>query len=183
MTRSRDDWIDAAWEALGEGGVEGVRIEQLARGLGVTKGSFYWHFKNRQGLIDALLDRWFSMREENREEFLAENPDPAERMWKVIERGITRGTRGQAAALRFWAQRHREVAKRIEAADAQRMAMFVEQFRSLGFGPEEAGRRAEIYQAVITAEFLRNGSHSIQERLAAARRQHEALVSGGKGRK
>jgi AcrR family transcriptional regulator len=179
VSRNRDDWIDAAWEALGEGGVEGVRIEQLARGLGVTKGSFYWHFRNRQGLIDALLDRWFSLREENRAEFLAENPDPVERMWKVIERGITRGTRGQAAALRFWAQRHPEVAKRIEEADARRIAMFVDQFRALGFRDDEARKRAEVYQAVITAEFIRVGSHSVEDRLAAARRQHELLVNGG----
>ena len=176
MSRSREDWIDAAWAALGEGGVEGVRIERLARQLSVTKGSFYWHFKNRQGLIDALLDRWFSMREENREDFLHENPDPADRMWKVIERGITRGTRGQAAALRFWAQRNPEVAGRIEGADARRIAMFVDQFRALGFPPEEAQARAEVYQAVITAEFIREGSHSVADRLADARRQFELLT-------
>lgn len=177
MSRSREDWIDAAWEALGEGGVEGVRIERLARKLGVTKGSFYWHFKNRQGLIDALLDRWFAMREENREEFLRENPDPADRMWKVIERGITRGTRGQAAALRFWAQRNPDVAQRIEAADARRMVMFVDQFRLLGFQPEEARLRAEVFQAVITAEFIRSGSRSIADRLSEARRQLQLLLS------
>jgi AcrR family transcriptional regulator len=176
VSRSRDDWIDAAWAALGEGGVEGVRIERLARQLGVTKGSFYWHFKNRQGLIDALIDRWFSLREENREEFLREVPDPVDRMWKVIERGITRGTRGQAAALRFWAQRHPEVAERIEGADARRIAMFVDQFRTLGFPAEEAKVRAEVYQAVITAEFIREGSHSVSDRLADARRQFELLV-------
>lgn len=180
MSRSRDDWVDAAWEALGEGGVESVRIERLARRLGVTKGSFYWHFKNRQGLIDALLDRWFAMREENRDEFLRENPDPADRMWKVIERGITRGTRGQAAALRFWAQRHADVAQRIEEADARRMAMFVDQFRLLGFPPDDARSRAEVFQAVITAEFIRSGSHSVADRLSEARRQFQILIDGRK---
>ena len=178
MSRSRDDWIDAAWDALGEGGVESVRIERLARKLGVTKGSFYWHFKNRQGLIDALLDRWFALREENRGDFLQENPDPADRMWKVIERGITRGTRGQAAALRFWAQRHAEVAQRIEAADSRRIAMFVDQFHALGYPPDEARARAEVFQAMITAEFIRSGSHSIEDRLAEARRQFRILLDG-----
>ena len=42
---TREDWISGAWNMLGEGGLEGVRIEPLARQLGVTKGSFYWHFK------------------------------------------------------------------------------------------------------------------------------------------
>ena len=87
MSQSREDWIDAAWNTLGEAGVDGVRVEALARSLGVTKGSFYWHFKNRQDLIDALYDRWFGLREETTEVFLHDNPDPQNRLWKVIERG------------------------------------------------------------------------------------------------
>ena len=90
MSQSRDDWVEAAWETLGEAGVDGVRVEGLARKLGVTKGSFYWHFKNRRDLIDALFERWLDLREEARAEFLHENPQPEERMWKVIERAITR---------------------------------------------------------------------------------------------
>ncbi len=107
MSRSRDDWIEAAWAALGEGGVEAVRVERLARKLDVTKGSFYWHFKDRQDLIDALMDRWFGLRDEDGRLADGEDPDPARRIWKVFERAVARGTRGQAASLRFWAQRHK----------------------------------------------------------------------------
>lgn len=177
MSHSRADWIEAAWEALGEGGVQGVRVERLARKLGVTKGSFYWHFRNRQELIDALLDRWFAMREEYRHTYLDENPEPAERLWKVIERAIKRGTRGQAAALRFWAQRNPPVADRIESEDSKRLARFTDDFRQLGFGRDEAEIRAHVYSSMITAEFLRSGAEDIETRLAAARRMHELLVS------
>ncbi|MBK8214483.1 MAG: TetR/AcrR family transcriptional regulator [Myxococcales bacterium] len=51
-------WLAAAWEALARGGVEGVRVEPLAARLGVTKGSFYWHFRDRAALLDALLEDW-----------------------------------------------------------------------------------------------------------------------------
>ena len=51
-------WIEAALEALADGGVEAVRVEPLAKALDVTKGSFYWHFADRRALIDAMLTSW-----------------------------------------------------------------------------------------------------------------------------
>lgn len=54
----RSDWLKAARRALLKGGVEAVRVEKLARTLHVTKGSFYWHFKNRKALLDLLLREW-----------------------------------------------------------------------------------------------------------------------------
>ena len=52
------DWVKAGLLALAERGVEGLRVDRLARDLGVTKGSFYWHFKNRDELFDALAKFW-----------------------------------------------------------------------------------------------------------------------------
>jgi AcrR family transcriptional regulator len=54
----KSDWLKAARLALLKGGVEAVRVEQLARELHVTKGSFYWHFKGRTELLDSLLREW-----------------------------------------------------------------------------------------------------------------------------
>jgi len=54
----RGDWLKAARMALLQGGVEAVRVEKLARNLHVTKGSFYWHFRDREDLLDALLREW-----------------------------------------------------------------------------------------------------------------------------
>ncbi|MFC7482437.1 TetR/AcrR family transcriptional regulator [Luedemannella flava] len=62
MTQRRrlttEDWIDAALAAIAEGGVPAVAVEPLAARLGATKGSFYWHFANRDALLDAALARW-----------------------------------------------------------------------------------------------------------------------------
>ena len=55
---NRDNWLKAARLALLTGGVEAVRVERLARNLSVTKGSFYWHFKDREELLDLLLREW-----------------------------------------------------------------------------------------------------------------------------
>ena len=55
---TREDWIDRARKALILSGVENVKVDVMARRLKVTRGSFYWHFKNRQELLDALIDDW-----------------------------------------------------------------------------------------------------------------------------
>ncbi len=51
-----DAWIAAAFDALAEGGIDAVRVEPLATALGITKGSFYWHFADRRALLDAMLE-------------------------------------------------------------------------------------------------------------------------------
>jgi len=51
-------WVQAALDILAEQGIDGVRVESLARKLGVTKGSFYWHFRDRDALFEAILDAW-----------------------------------------------------------------------------------------------------------------------------
>src|SRR5258708_33968522 len=56
--RGSGDWLEAAKAALAEHGVDAVRIEPLAQRLGITKGSFYWHFRDRPALLAALLEEW-----------------------------------------------------------------------------------------------------------------------------
>lgn len=77
---SRDAWVEAALAALSEGGVEAIAVEPLARRLGVTKGSFYWHFRNRDELLEATLSEWAGERTEGVIEKLAEIQDPRERL-------------------------------------------------------------------------------------------------------
>jgi AcrR family transcriptional regulator len=54
----RSDWIEAAIAMLAEDNVEALRVDTLAEKLGVTKGSFYWHFKGREDLLSGVLDAW-----------------------------------------------------------------------------------------------------------------------------
>ena len=58
MALTKEDWINAGWLLMTSKGVEGVKVEVLARQLDVSKGSFYWHFKNRNELLEAILQRW-----------------------------------------------------------------------------------------------------------------------------
>ncbi|MBF91631.1 MAG: TetR family transcriptional regulator, partial [Rickettsiales bacterium] len=56
--QSKESWLNAALKALASGGIDKVRVESLAKNLGVTKGSFYWHFKDREQFLDELLNFW-----------------------------------------------------------------------------------------------------------------------------
>ena len=77
---SRDQWTGAALEALESGGVPAVAVEPLATRLGVTKGSFYWHFKDRNELLAAALELWERETTEWLIRQLDEIEDPRERL-------------------------------------------------------------------------------------------------------
>ena len=172
---TREDWIAGAWELLGDAGLEGVRVEPLAKRLGVTKGSFYWHFKDRQELLDALLDRWFSIWDDQMSPDLEGDGNAADRIWALFDSVIRRTKRGQTVSLRLLSHRDPEVARRIEERDAQRLAFLMRRLEEIGFPHEEARVRGQVYQAIMTGEFLRSGGLPLEERLARAREYHLLL--------
>ncbi len=174
---TRDDWISGAWDMLGENGLDGVRVEPLARRLGVTKGSFYWHFKDRQQLMDALLDRWFSIWDDQMLPDMEEAANPADRIWALFESVVGRVTRGQTVSLRMMSHSDADVARRIEERDAQRLSFLTSQLVEIGFAADEARVRGQVYQTIMTGEYLRSGGLPLEERVARARSYHLMLSS------
>lgn len=88
---SAADWEAAALDALAEGGLGGVAVEPLARRLGVTKGSFYWHFADRDALLRAALSRWEESHTERVIAAVAGVRDPRERLVRLIGLGLAGG--------------------------------------------------------------------------------------------
>src|SRR5687768_15861387 len=85
VTLTPHDWARAALEAMAEGGLAAVAVEPLAVRLGATKGSFYWHFRDRAALVDAALLLWEIEDTEAVIAALDELPDPMERMRTLFE--------------------------------------------------------------------------------------------------
>src|SRR6187200_2081714 len=77
---SADDWARAALDVIAEQGLAAVAVEPLARRLGVTKGSFYWHFPSREALLVAALERWEDTEQQTVFGSLEPIPDPRERL-------------------------------------------------------------------------------------------------------
>lgn len=85
---TRDDWLHAALEALADGGVSAVRVDVLARQLGMTRGSFYWHFRNRDALVAAALEEWERVCTTETIEQLETVTDPAERLRTLLTHAL-----------------------------------------------------------------------------------------------
>lgn len=174
----REDWTEAAWQMLGRGSLDQVRVDTLARHLKVTRGSFYWHFRDRDDLIEAILERWFTALglEQSMLPALRDIADPGERLWTISERVIRRVDNGQFVALRLWARGKASARKRLEIEDRKRLEHIVQQFRDLGFAAAEAAVRGDIYHALIQGEFMRSGALALPERLGQARARHDLLI-------
>jgi AcrR family transcriptional regulator len=138
----REEWIRAAVAALRAGGVNDVAVEALARTLGVTKGSFYWHFADRGELLEQLLRLW----ERETEEYIAE----AERQARPLDRVLCFFTvvarhRGELPDIEYfsWARRDPRIARRVSVAEARRIRFIERELRAAGLDRREAARRAE----------------------------------------
>lgn len=125
LTRTpRSSWIEEGLRALGGGGPEAVRIEPLARALGVSKGGFYWHFSDRQSLLEEMLDAWErTMVDEVIEAVEAEDDDARSRLRRLF--ALAAASSGELLkielAIRNWARREEAVAERLRQVDNRRM--------------------------------------------------------------
>jgi AcrR family transcriptional regulator len=83
-SKSAADWANAGFDAFNEGGLDAVAVERVAQRLGATKGSFYWHFKDREALVRAVLDLWRAETEEIIDE-IGVIEDPRGRLRRLFE--------------------------------------------------------------------------------------------------
>ena len=142
----RGDWVEAALRVLVEEGVEAVRITRLADGLSVTRGSFYWHFKDRDDLLEALVGRW---RRGNTAAVLEQVEGAASLTDGIL--GLfdvwidpARFDPRLDSAMRDWARGAPEIRAAVEQADSIRVEAIAELFRRFGYAVPEALIRARV---------------------------------------
>ena len=162
----RDDWLVQALEVLQAEGIRGVRVERLARDLGVTKGSFYWHFKSRDDLFASLLDHWArvwtaSVIDEARG---LELP-PREKLERLLEQ-VTRRRMGRYdLAVRAWAAFDERAAETVRRVDACRLEFMEEVLRDMGFVGDQLAMRARAILYYQTAELSMRLGDTADDRL------------------
>jgi AcrR family transcriptional regulator len=173
------DWIQAAFVRLSNEGIESIRIELLSRDLGVSKGSFYWHFQDRDELLAKLLERW----EADEMEWLnatVVTPRAAARWARFVEHCADPSLARLESALRSWARRDERVASRIQVIEKRRVQHIASVLRDTGFSPPLAESWAQIAllvylgwldRATRDVEFQVNGrslSESLSDLILAA---------------
>jgi AcrR family transcriptional regulator len=137
------DWIRAAFTRLAAEGIEAVRVELLARDLGVSKGSFYWHFQDREELLAKMFDRW----EKEEIDWLDETvitPKAAARWARFVHRCTDPQLARLESAMRTWARRDDRIATRISAIEKKRIAHIASVLRAIGFAAGAAESWAEM---------------------------------------
>ncbi len=146
---SREDWIRGALDLLVETGIEGVKIVPLAERLGVTSGSFYWHFKNRRELHDALLEYWErEMTDAVMDAANAFAGSPRERIWRMMEQVMTAGLASLDLAFWHWAQTDAGARRAFKRVLKKRFEFAAWTFSQAGFSDEQAevrGRMMVVY--------------------------------------
>lgn len=146
-------WISAALDALAKQGIEGVKIEAIARQLGVTKGSFYWHFKDREDLHDAMLKVW-RMRSTVAliERVDQSGSNASERLTGLIRLMFGPGSeRGDQLELsiRLWGRRYARAAEALREVDELRTRHIARLLADAGIPDREAEARAIIVYAYM----------------------------------
>ncbi|MET7620021.1 TetR/AcrR family transcriptional regulator [Streptomyces sp. NPDC005408] len=135
------DWADAALAAIGERGLAGVAVEPLAARLGTTKGSFYWHFTNRDALIEAALGRWEEICTEQIITAMESEPDPERRLRRLFATVTASAAEDPLEVSLLATAGHPQVAVVLERVTVRRIGYVADLFEELGFGAEEARRR------------------------------------------
>jgi len=152
-----DRWIEAATEVLVDHGIDSVRVDVLAQQLTVTRGSFYWHFRDREDLLRRVLTAWReSATEQLTRRLERAHTDAREQLRDVISLPV-RGRAAQRAArielaIRAWARRDAMARQFVDEADGARIAYISQLFSALGFGVAEARWRAFTTYAYVVAE-------------------------------
>lgn len=172
----KQDWIGLGLKVLAESGVDAVRVEPLAKLLNVTKGSFYWHFKNREELLDAMLHDWVRRETDSIiTQVEAMGGDAATKLLNLFELAIQ--DNGQVEnAIRAWATKDFNVAAVINQVDQRRLSYTKDLFLEVGFTPFEAMVRARMVYYSLVGEFTLGTRTNQAERLAEVRLQHTILT-------
>jgi AcrR family transcriptional regulator len=166
---TRDDWLDLALSALAIEGVAHVTVLDLSERLGVSRSSFYWYFKNRDELLDALLDRWDRL---NTRSIAAQAEAPAatvnEAVCNVFRCWVNPAIFSPRLdfAVREWARRSAHVRKALDRSDRLRTGAVKALFVRFGYEDEDAFVRARVLYYMQIGYYALDIREPIEARLS-----------------
>ncbi|MGW4098607.1 TetR/AcrR family transcriptional regulator [Mycobacterium sp. NPDC004974] len=161
----REAWIEEGLRALATGGPDAVRVDALGKALGVTRGSFYWHFKNREALLEALLDTW---EQQGADQVIArieaDGTDARDKVRLLGTRVPLSPLMPVELAIRDWARWNPVVAERLRRVDNRRMDYLRTLFSSFCPDPGDAEARSMLALCLAIANQSVAADHSAYSR-------------------
>ncbi len=174
---TRDDWLDAAFRAVVEGGFDNVRVLMLAERLGVTRGSFYWHFNDHADLISTLLARWHKREIDLDQKVRSLATGEPQADLKLILKAALAHAGSDVENLRFelalrgLGRRDAAVAKMLLAVDQMRFDLFEQEFMRLTGQAAKAAELAALFYLAIA------GGHQALSRPSSTVNSKKHLLS------
>ena len=151
------DWIEHANELLLDENIRGVQIATLCQRLGVTKGSFYWHFRSRHHLLEAILEAWRKKNTLNVMNRIVSVLTPLRSLRGLLSLprrpGSIRGARVEMS-VRDWSRRDNNTYRSLQEIDVIRLRGFEQLFRRMGFAAKEARARAYVAYAIMMGDSI-----------------------------
>ncbi len=173
----RGAWIEAALQALGAGGPDAIRVEALAASLGVSKGGFYWHFKDRQALVGEMLDSWEKDVVEDVIARIESQPaEPRAKLQQLFELAPSVDFAVELA-LRDWSRRDREVAKRLRRIDTRRMDYLRLLFGQFCADEDEVEARSMLAFSLFIGSYFIVAEHGEKTRAQVLQAAIDRLLS------
>jgi AcrR family transcriptional regulator len=165
-------------ELLRTRGIGGVRVLPLAKGLGVSRGSFYWHFEDRDDLLRSMLDWWDREMTDSVIRVSNEDRGSARTRLMAVAEDVVRFRRNRYdTAIRTWAEGEKRAAKTLERVVRKRLDYVTSLFREAGFSPAEARARGDLLAVYIMSEDSILANETLETRLRLMRRQIRLLTS------
>ena len=159
----RGNWIESAIDVLAREGIAGLRVEVVAKRCGVTKGSFYWHFKDRQDLLAAVLEHWREGRIRDIEKTTSFTPgmERSQLHYAIEVYGASRNRKGMSIelAVRDWGRHDPQAAAVVEAVDLYRLDCTRKLFVAAGMSDAEAKSRSLLLYACVFGLSLMHYAH------------------------
>jgi len=175
--RSRQEWLVHALEIVAREGEAELRIDRLVEAMGVTKGSFYWHFESRADFVRSLSAHWAEWSTSTVVRALEElPPDPLLRLRALMDQVIREGLTRYELAMRAWAAHDPEVAQVVRAVDRTRIRTVKGLFQDLGFEGEDLESRTRLFITYLSMEGGILERESKRKRLAQLDRRLEILT-------
>jgi len=174
----RSRWIDEGLRALATGGADAIRIESLARALGVSKGGFYGYFDDRRALLDELLDTWERISvDEVIERVDGGGGDAKAKLRRLSALAVAR--RGEPLkidlAVRDWARRDRRVARRLKRVDNRRMDYLRSLFGASNLGDDDVEVRCLLFYSLWIGSHFIAADHGARSRAEVVKLALERL--------
>lgn len=176
----KEEWLSRALEHLAKEGREKLTIDRLVAALGVTKGSFYWHFTSRKDFHDQLLQYWDERFTQSVIGELAQlDGDPAAQLWKLMEVVFENDLTRYDLVVRAWAAQDAEIADYVQRVDQTRTRVVRGLFKEMGFTGVQLEMRTHSSITYLSMETGVLVKKSRKQRRDCLRQFHQLMTTTG----